>query len=192
MSVSSASLNPRSKSTALKAASCGHVLFLLVTFRAAPWSTVVEERLPPKSASATSFRCKDGRSARPYRGYKNRETMNYGMENLLKNVFKMMKILAFWFFRCNIVECKSPPIQKQQSETVIHLELQYVLGTPLAANQQLAMSTERNATSLHRIENPSKQHKIHKSWHIAAALKWSSLVLGHPFEPKVRHYFYGL
>ena len=32
-------------------------------------------------------------------------------------------------------------------------ELQYVLGTPLAANQQLTISTERNATSLHCIEN---------------------------------------
>ena len=32
-------------------------------------------------------------------------------------------------------------------------DLQYVLGTPLAANQRLAMSTERNARSLHRIEN---------------------------------------
>ena len=71
-----------------------------------------------------------------------------------------------WFEKClqndensSILESTCPPIQEQQSETVIHLELQQVLGTPLAANQQLAISTERNATSLH-------QWKIHRSWHI--------------------------
>ena len=66
MSVSSASLSPRSTSTVRKAASCGHVLFLCAaTSRATPCSMMAEER-PRKPASTTSFRCKDGRSARPH------------------------------------------------------------------------------------------------------------------------------
>ena len=70
MSVSSESLSPRSKSTVRKAASCGHVLFLCdAPSRGTPCSMMVEEPLPPKPASTTSFRCKDGRSARPYRGW---------------------------------------------------------------------------------------------------------------------------
>ena len=66
MSVSSASLSPRSKSTVRKAASCGHDDN--ATSRATWCSMMAEEPLPPKSASTTSFRCKDGRSARPHRG----------------------------------------------------------------------------------------------------------------------------
>ena len=79
---------------------------------------------------------------------------------------------------------ESPSIQKQQSETVIHFELQYVLGTPLAANQQLAMSTERNATNLHRIENQCASNERFTEVGTFAALMWSSLVLGHFFDPK--------
>ena len=145
MSVSSASLSPSSKSTVRKTTSSGHLLFLCAaTSHATSCSMMAEERPPPKSASATSFRCRDGRSARPHTvaanfdpqigqewgKYWNRKCTRNG----LKNDFKMMKALAFCFFRCNLVECKSQP-------------------TPLAANQQLAISTERNASSLHRIEN---------------------------------------
>ena len=117
--------------------------------------------------------------------------------NLVRIVFKMMKwfekwlqmmkTLAIWFFRGNIVECTGPPIQKQQSETVTHFELQYVLGTPLAANQQLAISTERNATSLHRIENQCASNKRFTEVGTFAAVMWSSLLLGHLFEPKARN-----
>ena len=64
MSVSSAGLSPRSKSTVRRAASCGHDDN--VTSRAGPCSMMAEEPLPPKSASTASFRCKDGRSARPH------------------------------------------------------------------------------------------------------------------------------
>ena len=70
MSVSSAALSPRSKSTVRRvASSCAHLLFLCAaTSRATSCSMMAEEPLPPKSASTTSFRCKDGRSARPRRG----------------------------------------------------------------------------------------------------------------------------
>ena len=77
-----------------------------------------------------------------------------------------MKTLGFWFFRCNIVESMCPPIQKQQSETVTHIELQYVLGIPLAANEQLAISRERNATSLHCIENQCAMKDSQKLAHL--------------------------
>ena len=85
------------------------------------------------------------------------------------------------------MEFTCPPIQKQQSETVTHFELQYVLGTPLAANQQLAISRERNATSLHRIENQRASNERFTEVGTFAAVMWSSLVLGHFFEPKVCH-----
>ena len=195
MSVSSASLSPRSKSTVRRAASCGHVLFLCAaTSRATSCSMMAEEPLPPKPASTTSFRCKDGRSARPHRGCRfdpknwtrTKEILEYRWtSNPLINIFKMMKSLTFWFFRGNLVESTCPPIQKQQSKTIIHFELQYVLGTPLAANQQLAMSTERNASSLHRIENQCASNERFTEVGAFAAVMWSSLVLGHFFEPKV-------
>ena len=98
-----------------------------------------------------------------------------------------MKTLTFWFFRGNLVESTCPPIQKQQSETVIHFELQYVLGTPLAANQQPAISTERNATSLHRIENQCASNERFTEVGTFAAVMWSSLLLGRLFEPKARN-----
>ena len=108
-------------------------------------------------------------------------------EKWFEKCLQMMKTLAIWFFRGNIVECTGPPIQKQQSETVTHFELQYVLGTPLAANQQLAISTERNATSLHRIENQCASNKRFTEVGTFAAVMWSSLLLGHLFEPKARN-----
>ena len=161
MSVSSSSLSPRSKSTVRKAASCNWQSFFLhnlvhnVKFRPRPSSMMAEEPLPPKSASTTSFRCKDGRSARPHRGrYVFRpQKLDRRTYNVLKHVFKVMMTLAFWFFQgqnCGMHEPTHPKTAKRNHR---HFELQYVLGTPLAANQQPAISTERNATSLHRIEN---------------------------------------
>ena len=102
MSVSSASLSPSSKSTVRKAASSGHLLFLCAATSRATWcSMMAEEPLPPKPASTTSFRCKDGRSARPHHGCwfdPQIGQQQYGIQMDLKwfeSVVKMMKILAF-------------------------------------------------------------------------------------------------
>ena len=97
MSVSSAALSPRSKSTVRKAAFCGHVLFLCAaTSRATSCSMMAEEPLPPKPASTTSFRCKDGRSARPHHGCRFdpktwTRMRKYGIEMHLESIEKCLQ-----------------------------------------------------------------------------------------------------
>ena len=177
MSVSSESLSPRSKSTVRKAASCGHVLFLCAATSRATWcSMMAEEPLPPKPASTTSFRCKDGRSAKPYHGCwfwpkaldKNKANMEYSTTHGSKISWKTSSNdensgrLVFQVQNCGMQEPIHPETVQWSRQSLWMLpccELQYVLGTPLAANQQLAISRERNATSLHRIENQCANNK---------------------------------
>ena len=194
MSVSSASLSPRSKSTVRRAASCGHDDN--ATSRATSCSMMAEEPLPPKLASTTSFRCKDGRSARPHHGcwfdpQIGQEQGKYGMQMDLKWFEKCRQndenshILVFQGQPCGIHVPTHPKTAKWNRHT--HFELQYVLGTALAANQQPAISTERNASSLHRIENQCASNERFTEVGTFAALMWSSLLLGHLFEPKARN-----
>ena len=106
MSVSSAFLSPRSKSTVRKATSCGHVLFLCAaTSRATSSSMMVEEPLPPKSASTTSFRCKDGRSARPHTVAADLTRKNWTRKGEIWNtVPKKSGILVFQEQHCGMQE----------------------------------------------------------------------------------------
>ena len=117
-----------------------------------------------------------------------------GLKNGLKNVCKWWRLWPSGFFTGNIVECTGPTHPgktakwSRQSLWMLRcFELQYVLGTPLAANQQLAISTERNATSLHRIENQCASNKRFTEVGTFAAVMWSSLLLGRLFEPKARN-----
>ena len=197
MSVSSASLSPRSKSTVRKAATCGHILFLgNVRFRATSCSMMAEEPLPPKPASITSFRCKDGRSARPHHGCrfdpktwttKKKEIWNRDAPRIYWKMSSNDENSGILVFQgqhrgMHVPTHPKTPKRNRHSLRIAIRSWHTTSCKPATSNKH---GKEYHQSKLHW-KSMRKQWKIHRSWHIAAVM-WSSLLLGHFFEPKTRN-----